>query len=222
MRLIGGRMTGSICPGWSPPWFQGSNHPGRKQTGFGWTFLSVRQGRPAKRSICENQKWYNRSFGKENTWTKDFYLLFHWSAMVIYLIQHINYSSTEEDCWVVKVVHKAGKFPFWFFAGCYFYHLCTARPNSPMPRGPCFWDWDIMLLEVQDLYGIPLNAKRSLKWCACCGTSHIDVLSQHRSFSYTVGILTTKNIRSLHLAQKSTIVIIKVLAKQQTNKKTFF
>ena len=39
-------------------------------------------------------------------------LLFHRSAMVVYLVQHINYSSTEEDCGVVKVVHETEKFAF--------------------------------------------------------------------------------------------------------------
>ena len=39
-------------------------------------------------------------------------LLFHRSAMVVDLVQHINYSSTEEDCGVVKVVHETEKFAF--------------------------------------------------------------------------------------------------------------
>ena len=35
--------------------------------------------------------------------------LFHWSPVVVDLIQHINDSPTEKYCWIVKVVHEAGK-----------------------------------------------------------------------------------------------------------------
>ena len=39
-------------------------------------------------------------------------LLFHWSAVVVDLIQDINYSPTEKDCGVVEVIHEAGKLAF--------------------------------------------------------------------------------------------------------------
>ena len=85
---------------------------GHKQIGFGWTFLSVHPGHPAKRSICENDRSLEPSFA----WTLEMERtsecldsLFHWSPVVVDLIQHINDSPTEKYCWIVKVVHEAGK-----------------------------------------------------------------------------------------------------------------
>ena len=66
-------------------------------------FESVEDVRPKEVSEKNSQVQTGFSFN----------LLFHWSAMVVYLIQHINYSSTEEDCGVVKVVHEAETFAFF-------------------------------------------------------------------------------------------------------------
>ena len=113
MRLIVRSMTSTTRRRWSPPWFLGSSHPGRSQTGFGWTSLWVRQGRQAKRNICEKRKsskWLLVGDGLlPMKHMSGFNLLFHRPAVAVDLIQHINYSSTEEDCGVVKVVHEAGK-----------------------------------------------------------------------------------------------------------------
>ena len=42
-------------------------------------------------------------------------LLFHRPAVAVDLIEHINYSSAEEDCWIVKVVHEAAKVASRFY-----------------------------------------------------------------------------------------------------------
>ena len=85
---------------------------GHKRIGFGWTFLSVHRGHPAKRSICENDTSWELSFAwtleMERT-SKCLDSLFHWSPVVVDLIQDINDSSTQKYCWIVKVVHEAGK-----------------------------------------------------------------------------------------------------------------
>ena len=41
-------------------------------------------------------------------------LLFHRPAVAVDLIEHINYSSTEENCRIVKVVHEAEKLALRF------------------------------------------------------------------------------------------------------------
>ena len=50
--------------------------------------------------------------GKHSCMRKILNSLFHWSAVVVDLIQDINYSPTEKDCGVVEVIHEAGKLAF--------------------------------------------------------------------------------------------------------------